>query len=201
MLRNRVLVGVVAAFLLAAGTLCCTAAGADEATAAATTAAAKAPVLTDLYRSIPPRDLGENPIRLIGDDWMLITAGTPEKFNSMTASWGGYGMWKKPVAFILVNPTRYTFQFIEKQEVFTLSFYDPAKYRDVLGTTFGRKSGRDIDKVKESGFTPIQTNPGIAYAEARMIIVCKKTFNTNTDPEGKSHKLFFGEILGVWVRK
>jgi flavin reductase (DIM6/NTAB) family NADH-FMN oxidoreductase RutF len=110
-------------------------------------------------------------------------------------------MWKKPVAFILVNPTRYTFQFLEKEDYFTLSFYDPAKYRNVLKTTFGSKSGRDIDKVKESGFTPILTNPGIAYAEARMIIVCKKSFSTNTDPEGKSHKLYFGEILSVWVKK
>ena len=163
-------------------------------------APAKAPVLADLYKSIAPKELGENPIRLIGDDWMLITAGTPEKFNSMTASWGGYGMWKKPVAFILVNPARYTFQFLEKEEYCTLSFFDPAKYRNTLATTFGRKSGRDIDKVKESGFTPLQTNPGIAYAEARMIIVCKKTFSTNTDAEGKSHKLYFGEIQSVWVR-
>jgi flavin reductase (DIM6/NTAB) family NADH-FMN oxidoreductase RutF len=193
--------GLVAglAAVLVGGT--CLAADAPEAAKAVTAPAVKAPALTDLYKSIAPKELGENPIRLIGEDWMLITAGTPEKFNSMTASWGGYGMWKKPVTFILVNPSRYTFQFIEKEEVFTLSFYDPARYRDVLGTTFGRKSGRDIDKVKESGFTPIQTNPGIAYAEARMIIVCKKTFNTNTDPEGKAHRLYFGEIVGVWVRK
>jgi flavin reductase (DIM6/NTAB) family NADH-FMN oxidoreductase RutF len=159
------------------------------------------PGLTDLYRSIPARDLAENPIRLLGDDWMIITAGTPEKFNSMTAGWGGLGIWKKPVAFILVNPSRYTFQFLEKEEHFTLSFYDPAKYRGVLENVFGGKSGRDTDKVKESGFTPLLTSPGIAYAEARTIIVCKKVFSTNTDPEGKSHKLFFGEILSVWVRK
>jgi len=159
------------------------------------------PGLTDLYRSIPARDLAENPIRLLGDDWMIITAGTPEKFNSMTAGWGGLGIWKKPVAFILVNPSRYTFQFLEKEEHFTLSFYDPAKHRGVLENVFGGKSGRDTDKVKESGFTPLMTNPGIAYAEARMIIVCKKVFSADTDPEGKSHKLFFGEILSVWVRK
>jgi len=159
------------------------------------------PGLNDLYRSIPPKDLGENPIRLLGEDWMIITAGTPEKFNSMTAGWGGLGIWKKPVAFILVNPSRYTFQFLEKEEHFTLSFYDPAKYRGVLENVFGGKSGRDVDKVKESGFTPLLTSPGIAYAEARMIIVCRKVFSTNTDPEGKSHKLFFGEILSVWVRK
>ena len=157
--------------------------------------------LTDLFMSIEPKELGENPIRLIGQDWMLITAGTPENFNSMTASWGGYGMWKVPVAYILVNPARHTFQFLEKEEIFTLSFYDPSEHRDVLRQVFGGTSGRTTDKVKESGFTPMLTNPGIAYAEARMIIVCKKSFATNTDPEGKSHKLYFGEILSVWVRK
>lgn len=159
------------------------------------------PELTDLYVSIEPGEIEENPIRLIGQDWMLITAGTPENFNTMTASWGGYGMWKVPVAYILVNPARYTFQFLEKEEIFTLSFYDPAMHRDVLRQVFGGTSGRTADKVELSGFTPMLAGPGIAYAEARMIIVCKKSFAANTDPEGKSHRLFFGEILSVWVRK
>lgn len=159
------------------------------------------PEITDLFKSIEPEEIGENPIRLIGEDWMLITAGTPENFNTMTASWGGYGKWKVPVAYILVNPARYTFQFLEEEDVFTLSFYDPSEHRDVLRQVFGGTSGRDTDKVEKSGFTPMLAGPGIAYAEASMIIVCKKSFATNTDPEGKSHKLFFGEILSVWVRK
>ncbi|MBP7867894.1 MAG: flavin reductase [Acidobacteria bacterium] len=132
---------------------------------------------------------------------MLITAGTPEKFNSMTASWGGYGVWKNPVAFILVHPDRYTFQFLEKEEHFTLSFFDPAKYRDPLLRIFGRKSGRDTDKVRESGFHPLFTNPGMAYTEARMIIICKKKFSAPTRAEGNAHKLYLGEIVSVWVRK
>lgn len=159
------------------------------------------PELTALYTSIEPEEIGENPIRLIGKDWMLITAGTPENFNTMTASWGGYGMWKVPVAYILVHPARYTFQFLEREEVFTLSFFDPSEHRDVVRQVFGGTSGRTTDKVKKSGFTPMLAGPGISYAEARMIIVCKQSFATNTDPEGKSHKLFFGEILSVWVRK
>jgi flavin reductase (DIM6/NTAB) family NADH-FMN oxidoreductase RutF len=197
MMRQKmptVLAGLAAIFLASV----CLGADAPE---KAQAAPFKGPVLADLYKSISPKELGENPIRLIGDDWMLITAGTPEKFNSMTAGWGGYGMWKKPVAFILVKPSRYTFQFLEKEEYFTLSFYDPAKYRDVLRTTFGSKSGRDIDKVKVSGFTPMLTNPGIAYSEARMIIVCKKTFSTTPDPDVTAHKLYFGEIQSVWVKK
>jgi flavin reductase (DIM6/NTAB) family NADH-FMN oxidoreductase RutF len=159
------------------------------------------PELTDLFESIEPEAIDENPIRLLGEDWMLITAGTPENFNTMTASWGGFGRWKVPVAYILVNPARYTFQFLEREEVFTLSFYDPSEHRDVLRQVFGGTSGRTTDKVEESGFTPMLAGLGIAYAEARMIIVCQKSFATDTDPEGKSHKLFFGEILSVWVRR
>ena len=159
------------------------------------------PELTDMFESIEPEEIEENPIRLLGEDWMLITAGTPDNFNTMTASWGGFGRWKVPVAYILVNPARYTFQFLEREEIFTLSFYDPTEYRDVLRHVFGGTSGRDTDKVAESGFTPMLAGPGIAYAEARMIIVCKQSFATDTDPEGKSHRLFFGEILSVWVRK
>lgn len=169
--------------------------------AADTPAPSQGPEITDLFRSIEPQDIEANPIRLIGEDWMLITAGTPENFNTMTASWGGYGKWRVPVAYILVNPARYTFQFLEREEIFTLSFYDPGEHRDVLRQVFGGTSGRDTDKVAESGFTPMLAGPGIAYAEAQMIIVCKQSFATDTDPEGKSHRLFFGEILSVWVRK
>ncbi|MFA6294544.1 MAG: MBL fold metallo-hydrolase [Victivallales bacterium] len=188
--------------ILAAVALALTGIGADEQKQeTAAPAVAKGPVLTDLYDSIKPSEIPDNPIKLIGADWMLVTAGNQDKFNSMTASWGGYGVWDKPVTFILVHSDRYTYQFLEKEEYYTLSFYDPAKYRDVLLKIFGRKSGRDTDKVKESGFTPIFTNPGIAYAEARMIIVCKKKFSAFTGAENKSHKLFFGEIVSVWVKK
>ena len=90
---------------------------------------------------------------------------------------------------------------MSEEEYYTLSFYDPVKYRDVLLKIFGRKSGRDTDKVKESGFTPIFTNPGMAYTEARMIIVCKKEFSVFTGVENKSHKLYFGESVSVWVKK
>jgi len=191
-MKRRVLTLVVALAVLLLASL---------ALAADTPVPFEGPELADLFKSIEPEEIGENPIRLIGKDWMLITAGTPENFNTMTASWGGYGMWKVPVAYILVNPARYTFGFLEEAEVFTLSFYDPSEHRDVLRQVFGGTSGRDTDKVEESGFTPMLAGPGIAYAEARMIIVCKQSFATNTDPEGKSHRLFFGEILSVWVRE
>ncbi|MFA6103081.1 MAG: flavin reductase [Victivallaceae bacterium] len=153
------------------------------------------------FNKISPDEIQGNIIKMINSDWMLITAGSEQKFNGMTASWGGIGNWGKPVAFILVHTDRNTYKFLEKEDYFTLSFFDD-KYRPAL-KLFGTKSGRDMDKTKEAGLTGISTAPGIAYAEAKLIIVCKKGFSTMTtknDPP-KGHKLFFGEIVAVWQRK
>jgi flavin reductase (DIM6/NTAB) family NADH-FMN oxidoreductase RutF len=172
------------------------------------------PAVSALYKTISPKSIPDNVIKLVGDDWMLITAGTPEKFNSMTAAWGGLGvMWGKPVAFILVKNTRYTYEFLERERYFTLSFFDE-KYRAAL-KYFGTKSGRDVDKVKETGLTPLKTEYGMAYSEARMIIVCKKIYSDPIKPDCAAepetvkslsatkdyHKLYFGEIVSVMVRK
>lgn len=158
--------------------------------------------LTENFRKISPNDIPGNLIKLVGGDWMLITAGNDTKFNSMTASWGGFGVWNKPVAFILVMPTRYTYEFLEREEYYTLTFFDDnaegGKYRKMMKDIFGTKSGRDTDKVKEAGLTPLFLPNGITYQEARLVVVCKKGFNTPTD---RGHKLYFGDIVEVWQRK
>lgn len=157
--------------------------------------------LEENFKKISPHEMTENPIRLIGGDWMLITAGNEEKFNSMTASWGGWGIWNTPVTFIFVHSDRYTYQFLEREEYYTLTFFDPNKYRGVLKDIFGTKSGRDTDKVKESGLTPLWTGECFSYQEARMIIVCKKRFSVFTGQPNKSHKQYTGDILSIWVKR
>lgn len=75
------------------------------------------------YKQIDPKEIPGNLIKLIADEWMLVTAGTQEKFNTMTANWGGAGyLWNRPVAFVFIRPERYTYEFAEKSEMFTLSF-------------------------------------------------------------------------------
>lgn len=77
-------------------------------------------------KKLEVKDLKENFFEAIGKEWMLVTAGTKEKFNTMTASWGGIGwLWNKPVAFVFVRPERYTYEFIEKSDYLTLSFLGP----------------------------------------------------------------------------
>jgi len=179
--------------------------------------AANTALLEKKFTKIQADKISGNIISMVGGEWSLITATDDHgKFNSMTASWGGLGvMWGMPVAFILVRNERYTYQFLEKGTYFTVSFYD-AKYRPQLKDIFGTKSGRDTDKVKQSGFTPIDTGTGTGYLESKLIICCKKLYGDkiaeeNAVPEQAKewyfngsktyHKLYFGEIVAVWQKK
>lgn len=126
------------------------------------------------FKEINPKEIVESPFKLIGDDWALVTAGDREKFNTMTISWGGVGiMWGKPVVFTFIRPQRYTFAFMENGDRYTMSFFDE-KYRDALKFC-GSKSGRDYNKVKETGLTPAFTENGSVYfEEAKLVLECKK---------------------------
>ncbi|MCL2098275.1 MAG: flavin reductase [Bacteroidales bacterium] len=165
------------------------------------------------YKQVNITELHESPVQMIGKEWMLITAGNSTAFNTMTASWGGLGeLWNKPVAFIFVRPQRYTFDFLEREDYFTLSFYNE-NYREAL-TICGTKSGRDTDKVKEAGLTPLYTPLGVAFGEARVIIECRKIYGDflqpeafidgsiaeNIYPQSDYHKMYVGEIVNVWKR-
>ena len=168
-----------------------------------------------MFVKISPKEISENPIKLIGQDWMLISAGSPEKFNSMTASWGVIGfMWNKPVAFAVIRPTRYTFEFVESRKRFTLSFFSQ-NYKKALGI-FGSKSGRDCDKVAESGLTPFFTESGApAYEEAKLILDCSAIYSQTLDESAfldsealkkwyssdPLHKLYVAEINDVLIRR
>lgn len=168
-----------------------------------------------MFVKISPKEISENPIKLIGQDWMLISAGSPEKFNSMTASWGGIGfMWNKPVAFAVIRPTRYTFEFVESRKRFTLSFFSQ-NYKKALGI-FGSKSGRDCDKVAESRLTPFFTESGApAYEEAKLILDCSAIYSQTLDESAfldsealkkwyssdPLHKLYVAEINDVLIRR
>lgn len=113
-----------------------------------------------------------NPFTKIGKDWMLVTAGNEEKVNTMTASWGGIGvMWGKNVVYIFVRDSRYTKLFIDDEGRFSLSF-PTEKYRKEM-KFLGAVSGRDEDKIKESGLN-IAYHDGIPYIdEGSMVMFCR----------------------------
>ena len=93
------------------------------------------------FKEIKPEELNFNPFTRIGSDWMLLTAGTEDKFNTMTASWGGAGVfWGKPAVTCYIRPQRYTKEFIDKEELFSVSFLKDG-HRDALKLC-GSVSGR-----------------------------------------------------------
>ncbi len=159
------------------------------------------------FMEIDPHELTDNVFRLIGQDWMLVTAGKREAFNTMTASWGGLGvLWNSPVSMIFVRPSRYTYEFIEREREYTLSFFGPEEKRALQ--ICGSKSGRDIDKVKETGLTPLFDQPAPYFEQARLVLVCRKLYTHDLDPaafldpammgsykNGDYHRMYVGEIV------
>lgn len=166
------------------------------------------------FKEIDAKELKENVFDVIGKQWLLVTAGKKDKFNTMTASWGTMGvLFNKPVAIIFIRPQRYTFEFIEKEPEFTLTVL-PEQYRAALNLC-GKKSGRDCDKVKEAGLTAIETENGnMAFAEGRLVFECKKLYGKFLDPKEfldesidstwfaakDYHKVFIAEIEKVYEK-
>ncbi|ANW97767.1 flavin reductase [Thermoclostridium stercorarium subsp. thermolacticum DSM 2910] len=162
------------------------------------------------FVKISPQDIKDNPFKAIGDEWMLVTAGSLGSYNTMTASWGGLGvLWGKNIAFCVIRPTRYTYEFMEKADTFTLCFFD-GKYKKALSFC-GTHSGRDYDKARETGLTAAETENGSVYFnEARLVLECKKLYYDDinprnfVDPEIDSHypdkdyhRMYVGEIINV----
>lgn len=155
-----------------------------------------------------------NPFRKIGDEWFLLTAGLPSAFNTMTASWGTLGeFWNKPVAICFVRPTRHTFSFIEDSDVFTLSFLGEDQKKTLKFC--GSHSGRDTDKIKGTGLTPVVLeNEGISFEQSNLVFECRKIYfdeikpvfiiPENIDdsiyPDKDYHRMYIGEILSVYQK-
>ena len=114
--------------------------------------------------------------------WALVTAGTLNHYNTMTISWGGLGtLWSRPVATVYVKPIRYTYQFLEKNEYFTVSFF-PEAYKKDLGI-LGSKSGRDGDKISLTSLTPQPVEHGVTFSQASATLICKKIYWQDLDLE------------------
>jgi flavin reductase (DIM6/NTAB) family NADH-FMN oxidoreductase RutF len=166
-----------------------------------------------MRKSIPFHNLKVKIHHLWDKQWLLLTSGdlALDEFNTMTVAWGSLGvMWGRPFAQVVVRPTRYTYQFINRHDTFTLCAFPEARRKalQLLGT----KSGRDGDKIAEAGLTPIHSTliPAPGFAEADLIIECRKMYWQDMDPShflfpdiervysGQNyHRIYFGEVVAI----
>lgn len=101
----------------------------------------------------------------------------------MTIGWGALGtMWSRPFAFVAVRHSRYTYQFMEKYDSFTVSAF-PEQYHDAL-KLLGSRSGRDGDKIAASGLNP-EASVAISapsFKEAELVLECHKIYADDLNP-------------------
>ena len=146
--------------------------------------------------------------------WFLVTAGdfASGRFNTMTVSWGFLGtMWNKPVAQIVIRPQRYTREFLDRYDTFTVSAF-PESCRKALAL-LGSKSGRDGDKIAEAGLHPVAATTVAAptFAEATLALECRKLYRQEMKnesfldrdilrqmyPTNDLHIVYIGEVLAA----
>ena len=118
--------------------------------------------------------------QMFDKQWAIVTAGSIGHYNSCTVSWGSLGnIWRSegkscPTVTVYVHPARYTSEFLKESDTFTVSFYTET-YRKALGY-MGSHSGRDEDKAKAVGLTPVVMGSGVTYKEAYLTFLCKKLY-------------------------
>lgn len=163
-------------------------------------------------KQITPKEIVGNPFSMLDEQWALVTAADGEIANPMTVSWGGLGViWSKPVATVYIRPQRYTHDLLEKEEYFTVSFYGEEQ-RNALRLC-GTKSGREMDKAAASGLTLVKEDGFCYYADAELVLCCKKIYRDRIRPEGilsdddekcypekDYHDVYFGEIVKVLAK-
>ncbi|HIX99002.1 flavin reductase [Faecalicatena fissicatena] len=135
-----------------------------------------------VFKEISINELSFQPFQKMSGDWMLITAGDESGNNTMTASWGLFGvLWRKNIAEIFIRPQRYTKKFVDQEDLITLSFL-PEQYKTALKIC-GTLSGKNVDKWKASGLHPYYIDRTTAVAEAELILIGKKQYAQWIDPQ------------------
>ena len=167
-----------------------------------------------MFKEINIKEIKENAVDLLDRQWGLVTAGNETALNTMTVSWGALGeLWGKDMVTVYIRPQRYTVKFLEENDYFTLSFY-PAELKSIHAVC-GSKSGRDTDKVKECGLTPVFSEKAPFFEEAKLVIICKKTAKGEftpeqfTDksiidanyPENDFHYIYYGAVEKVLIKE
>ncbi len=166
-----------------------------------------------VFQPIDLELLDKNAFELIGKDWMLVTASRGDKVNTMTASWGGFGvMWGKNVVYIVIRDSRYTKEFLDASETFSLTFFDNPPRAELK--YLGAVSGRDEDKIANAKLEVLRDGETAYIGDGNLIFLCRKMSATPITEEtildkkmvkqwysdGDYHTLYIGEITKVLAR-
>ena len=163
-------------------------------------------------------DWDENPFDWFKGQGLLLAVGTPEHNNAMTIGWGSLGnIWSKigpATVTVYVAEGRYTYEFMEKYNYFTVMAFDKEDAR-ILGY-MGTHSGRDGDKAAHLGLHTLYTENGTPYyAEAVMVLECQTIYKAPFIKEGMSkevqefyenfnagvHHMYIGNVIKALRRK
>lgn len=165
------------------------------------------------FVDIAPSDFKISPFQWIGKEWMLIAAEKDGRTNAMTASWGGLGvMWGKPAAFAVIRPQRFTKEFVDASDIFSLNFFAPEHHAAL--EYMGSHSGRDGDKNAAAGLTVAHADGAPHFAEAKAVVVCRKKyaqpwngeFFTDAEPDKTwypnkdYHTFYVGEVIRIMAK-
>ena len=170
--------------------------------------------MSDEWEKISIYDI-KNPATLFGEDWAALAAGKEGDMNAMTIGWGQFGiLWQKPVLTVYVAPERYTNEFMQKNDYFTVTSF-PMHYKQAL-TYIGTHSGRDGDKLKEAGLNAEFTALGNPiFKEGNLAVECKIIYKEPFNPvlfsedvtdfytkrQISPHVQYVGEVVNVWRKK
>lgn len=168
-----------------------------------------------VFQPLDAKDLEINPFDLIGEKWGAITVTDGKKVNAMTFAWGAMGvLWGKNTATIYVRQSRYTKEFLDTTDTFSLCFFNDT-YKGAL-KYLGQVSGRDEDKIKNARLH-INLEGDVPFIdEANFVLVCKKLYAIDLPADhftsagaempdkwyadGDIHTMYVGEITKMIAR-
>jgi len=162
------------------------------------------------FKEVNIRNIDKSAVKMISDEWALVTASADGVTNTMTVSWGGIGeIWGKDVVYIFIRPQRYTYELLEKTNDFSMSFFG-GEYKKELGYC-GKNSGRNGDKFEATGLTKINLDGVECVEQAKVNLVLKKLAYQDIDPKGfidesiesnyngDYHRVYIAEIVKTYI--
>lgn len=158
---------------------------------------------------IKPEEIGADPFSLFSYPAVAVVEAEGKR-NAITLSWGALGnLWGKKCVFLFIRDSRYSHGLFEKADGFSVCFLDEGHKE--LWKYFGKASGRDEDKIAQSGLLGLSANGVPCFAESKLVIIAKKLIEVNLPsekildkeivaryyPEGGYHTVYAGEIVEV----